>query len=155
MADTKANRTPYLATYDGVSIAEWSYLAGIVDGEGSFYVCYDKRNDNYFLEMSVANTARSLIDWLKEHFGGTERLSGQSRRKGCPSQWAWVVRGRKAEPIILRIFPCLVIKRRQADLALDFIGTYNDALDKVSVNKIRSRIKLEISSHNSLKGKAR
>ena len=155
MADTRPHLRPYLATYDGVSIAEWSYLAGIVDGEGSFYVCYDKRNDNYFLEMSVANTARSLIDWLKDHFGGTEKPSGQSRRMGCPSQWAWVVRGRKAEPIILRILPYLVIKRRQADLALEFIGTYNASLDKASANEVRSRIKSEISGQNCLKGKAR
>ena len=119
------NRVPYRASYSDIKDTEWAYLAGLIDGEGSFYVCYDRRNDVYSLEVAIANTARSMIEWLLEHFGGTEKLSGTPKHEGCPSQWAWVVRGRRAAPIIAGILPYLVVKVGQARLAEAFLATYD------------------------------
>ena len=147
--------TPYRESYAAVPEAHWAYLAGVIDGEGSIYVCYDKRHDIYFIEMSVANTARSLIEWLLENFGGTEKLSGRAERDGCPDQWAWVVRGRKAAPIIAGIMPYLVVKQRQAALAEEFLSTYIADKERSVKNQDRLRIKEAIGTLNCLKGKAR
>lgn len=150
-----AAQIAYHANYADIEPLKWAYLAGIVDGEGSIYVCYDKRNDIYFIEMSVSNTARSLIDWLLANFGGTEKLAGKAKRAGCPDQWAWVVRGRKAQPFISAIMPFLVIKQRQAVLACEFLDTYGNGGKRLSINAQRERIKAEISALNCLKGKPR
>ena len=71
----------------------------------------------YFFELSVANTARSLINWLSGTFGGTEKLSGAAPRETCLDQWAWVARGQQSFPIPQGIKPFLVVKRAQADVA--------------------------------------
>jgi hypothetical protein len=155
MATTLRSLIPYRENYELISVSEWSYLAGLIDGEGSIYICYDKRNDVYFMEMSVTNTARSLIDWLLGHFGGTERISGKSQDKAHPDQWAWVVRGRKAAPIIAGVKPYLVIKKQQANLAEEFIATYRDISERSFRNAERQRIKAEITNLNSFKGKKR
>jgi hypothetical protein len=109
----------------------------------------------FSFEMTVSNTARSLIDWLRANFGGTEKLTGKSVRQGCPDQWAWVVRGEKARPHLLGIRPYLVIKQRQADLAIKFLDLVASEPDAEKRVEPAERIKAEISALNSLKGKPR
>jgi hypothetical protein len=96
-----------------------------------------------------------MIEWLLEHFGGTEKLSGTPKHEGCPSQWAWVVRGRRAAPIIAGILPYLVVKVGQARLAEAFLATYDDPQERTELNAARLSLKEQITALNCLKGKSR
>ena len=45
------------------------YLAGIMDGEGSFYIGQDaKRERNFNSRIVIVNTDIKLIDWLHKTF---------------------------------------------------------------------------------------
>ena len=46
---------------------EISYLAGIIDGEGT--VSFMKRGENYFPTVTIANTSRKLLDWCGQKVG--------------------------------------------------------------------------------------
>ena len=150
-------RDNYAVPLESVSSEKRAYLAGLIDGEGSIYIAANRRNRtvHHFLEMSIANTARSVIDWLIKELGGTEKLAGKATRPGCPDQWSWVVRGYNAEPYLKAVLPYLVIKRRQADLALRFLKVSQCGLSAVAKSLKHAEMKRQMGGLNCLKGKAR
>jgi len=119
------------------SKTDWAYVAGIVDGEGSFCISRStiksKAGNPYFAydcKVSIANTSEVLIKWLKEKFGGRANVSngsgiskqarawGQTFAKPC---WRWTMEGYKNQTkFVLAILPYLVIKREQALVALEY-----------------------------------
>ncbi len=50
------------------------YLAGIMDGEGTFYRPAMKKKDRkrtyYYPRMVITQKERPLLDWTKKNFGG-------------------------------------------------------------------------------------
>ena len=52
-----------------LSETQKAYLAGIVDGEGCISFC--KIGSFLYLGVSVANTNKPLINWLRTNLGGT------------------------------------------------------------------------------------
>ncbi len=119
------------------SKTDWAYVAGMIDADGS--ICISKttakaRNGRpYWLfdcRTVVSNTSMDLMRWLKNKFGGYDKLTvnaiskkakenGQKSIKPC---YVWQMEGYKAqERFLLAILPYLVIKREQAILALEFV----------------------------------
>lgn len=107
-----------------------AYLAGIIDGEGciSGYIGYfrnntpahpKKRNDRVFvLYVSVVNTDRRMVDWVAARWHGSThtRKPGSGGHKPVHS---WMVQNsRGVRAVVEAALPYLVIKREQADLAL-------------------------------------
>lgn len=135
-----------------------SYIAGLIDGEGWIGVskvkCYanSRTRRGYFFKgnIAIANTNKSIIDWLKESFGGCVREDRRENRKRVLYQW-----GTQNPKYIIRfltvIRPYLRIKRAQADNLilfcqtfnqLSFIGEVNTSLD--SKWKVKKIVKPEI-----------
>lgn len=113
---------------------EWSYLAGIIDGEG----CVDavetkarsKKNvsPNFRIRLCVTNTSERLIVWIHDHFSGQVNLHhrpGQNRAtKNC---WRVIWTGGAAEHILRHCLPYMIVKKHQAELAFklrEMIGTH-------------------------------
>lgn len=97
---------------------ELSYLAGLIDGEGSIG-CYKNGNNSIVIKLSFGHTSKLLLDWF------TVKLSDfgnvywrESQRKNWKPAWHWVSQARKAEVILRATRKYLVIKGEQADLAL-------------------------------------
>lgn len=99
------------------------YLAGIVDGEGCINIVkYHKENRyRYRLQLRVINTNRELVDWIKERWGGwiTSRNRGSQR-----TVYEWIVTDQAAEDMLAEMNGWLIVKRDQANIALDFRATY-------------------------------
>ncbi len=102
---------------------KWSYLAGIVDGEGTFSIYYNKSCKNYNGRLTIPNTSMNLMKWLISNFGGRfdtfqpENLHGFNRKP----LHRWEPRGKKnREALTLGLIPHLVIKQEQAKLFLEF-----------------------------------
>lgn len=104
------------------------YTAGILDGEGciSIYIAkrWDKRQSKYVyrpvLEISIYQADERLIKWLVFHYGGKsyEHTMKNSSRPG----WQWTApRGKAREDFLLEILPYLLMKKEQAQLALDYM----------------------------------
>jgi hypothetical protein len=53
-----------------------AYLAGLFDGEGSINIFKqpnrkDRINPSYFLEISIGNTHKGVLQWVLENFART------------------------------------------------------------------------------------
>jgi hypothetical protein len=100
---------------------ERAYLAGIIDGEGTITpVVAGKRYEYPDVRIAVYGTDQRLLDWIKFRFGGR---TSAFQRKECPTHKAmltWVVTTHRCRAIIEAVLPYLVIKRRQAELLIEF-----------------------------------
>lgn len=94
-----------------------SYVAGIIDGEGCFYVAYSTNKDGYTqrqAQIIVTNTSVSLMEWLKANFDGTISLSNHSNPKHKQS-YRWILTGKKAISLAEEIRPLLIVKNNEVD----------------------------------------
>lgn len=109
---------------EGVSDTELAYTAGIIDGEGNIGIYPNTTKNGYpvfRLRVRVNNTNEWIIHWLQEKYAGsigiTSRKENSYRWKDA---WWWTVSCRKAGEFLEAIFPYLIIKKPQAELAIKF-----------------------------------
>ncbi len=105
--------------------AELAYAAGIIDGEGSFYIherppYRSSVSPSHTLSVSVSNTDRRMLDWMHERFGGTILVNKPPTNRAWSQAYQWRVSSRLAVTFIDQIYPYLVCKREQADIAVEF-----------------------------------
>ncbi len=108
-----------------------AYLAGFMDGEGTFSIVKTHqirrhvdgtkvKNVRYHLHVKITNTDKKVLDWIVEHFGG--QLSERKRIEGEKRKWELTISGNSSmEKFILSILPYLKVKILQAMVALDFV----------------------------------
>lgn len=104
-----------------------SYLAGIIDGEGS--ICVDlqrangkaRKHDYYCLRLSIVNTNKELMDWLKQTFEGN--YYAQKKHAGKKQCYTYRLFGDKLLNVIIACLPYFIIKRQQAELVQEFRKT--------------------------------
>ena len=99
----------------------WAYLAGLFDGEGyipcSFKKHHKGRKRNMEFWITVTNTYRPILEYLRVNFGGSiyESPSKSSKHKmSC----FWKLTSRNAFVVLSQIAPYLKIKREPANLVL-------------------------------------
>jgi hypothetical protein len=103
-----------------------AYVAGLFDGEGSIVIaCSPGRtkqsNPSYWLQVSITNTDKQLIEWLHATFGGhiADGSHAPSRVKQRPC-WAWRTTSKQAQSFLQKILPYLRTKKPQALIAIEF-----------------------------------
>ena len=106
---------------------QWSYLAGLFDGEGTCCIRTSKSKigtETLYLQTKIANTKVELMKWLIKNFGGVYYASQHEGRNSVEC-YQWMPKGKKNREIFfLGILPYLVIKRKQVMLALEFDRMY-------------------------------
>ncbi len=99
-----------------------AYTAGIIDGEGSIGVSLRKATQSYHLMVQVSMKLPTIIPkWLLTNFGGNYGEYKQSKRaygEGIIAKWS--IHGTAAQEFILSIYPYLMDKKDQAEVALVF-----------------------------------
>jgi hypothetical protein len=105
------------------SISEDAYLAGLIDGEGS--ICIYKQSRKYLgLNLCIVTTDRIFATRLAKTYGFA---ACSSKRHLDNPKWsqAYVlqVRGKWAVALLRRAMPYLLLKRPQAQLAIEFMDT--------------------------------
>jgi hypothetical protein len=101
---------------------EVAYAAGIFDGEGCIHIApYRKRGRPYHrLMVAVTNTDFPLLDWLHARWGGhLGKPLLTNRHRPCK---IWALSEGYAYPFLNAVYPYLIVKRRQAELALQFMN---------------------------------
>jgi hypothetical protein len=100
---------------------ELAYLAGIIDGEGCFYI--GKPGGHYTLRLFVMSTSKCLIDYLYKTYGGF-----QYSRKKENSSWKirheWFVDTLILEDLLPLLREYLIIKKEHLEVAIEFRKTY-------------------------------
>lgn len=96
----------------------WS--AGFVDGEGYIGLTRRKhRKDSYTLRMAVCNRDITPLNRLIELFGGIIRTD-PLKRDNWAQTYTWVMVGVHAASAIVQLRPFLLVKKQQADLAIQY-----------------------------------
>ncbi len=118
-----------------------AYLAGIIDGEGSIWISRSRKSNGfqYFLNTSVYNTDRRLVDWLSSlpfPCYTSERGPSRSRIARKPI-YIWSVSGREAQKMLAQIIPYSIVKQDHIQLALSI----NIGLQGQKVSGIEQRIR--------------
>ena len=114
-----------------------SYLAGIIDGEGSITIEIQSQNlrhnrkcDYYSLRLSVINTNLPLLNWIQDSFGGTVRS-----RKLVPNRrqcYTWNLYSHKAAEALAACEPYMIVKKNHVTVFLKFASTMTKANSRLS-----------------------
>ena len=104
-----------------------SYIAGLFDGEGSIYIqkSVRKRSTVYALSVRLHNSYSPAIEFCVRETGLGKRVPmkrGSSTPKYYKPMWAWSLKGREAEAVLKMMLPYLIIKRKQAELGIEFFS---------------------------------
>lgn len=104
----------------------YAYLAGIIDGEGSIFICRinNKKSGNqwYRLQVGCSMTEPQAIQVLREVFTPDTKqfIYRGGRKKGHKDVYQWLTTGKTAVKILKKLLPHLLVKNRQAKLAIEF-----------------------------------
>ena len=102
---------------------ERAYMAGIMDGEGSFTVCYNRKFRAFISDIGFCQTVKLLPKWFYDTFGGSLRRIQRKEfkfRRHKPI-WRWRIYGHEKIKFFIRaLLPYLRLKQKQATLALEF-----------------------------------
>ncbi len=102
--------------------AEWAYLAGLIDGEGSISL-------SHTVILRIGNTDMGIIGWLIDRFPDAKVAKANSNtsygHKLCLNvRW----NGRNAIEVLTHTLPYLQSKKRKlAGFALEFLGYVDDS----------------------------
>ena len=109
----------------------WSYLAGLVDGEGHISISKGLRSKTdgrthyygFMLQIGIDNTNVKLMKWLIQYFGGV--YYGRNRddvNDKWKSSYEWRPKGANNKKILLLgVLPYLILKSEQAKVALAYL----------------------------------
>ena len=100
---------------------EAAWLAGFLDGEGSFMVTRSFRKTcaapTYIAVVAAANTDIRLVERCKTLAGGCI-VGIKSKSDRWKDAYHWTLKGVGVGPVLVEIIPYLVSKKRQAELLL-------------------------------------
>lgn len=115
------------------SVAECAYLAGIMDGEGCFYIgnySHNKKTGtpHYQTTIKVSNCDEVLIKWLSDTFGGvySKYTPNQTPKNARKPVYLWGTSGKRLEHLCEIMMPYLVIKKNQAEIMLTMRKTFKE-----------------------------
>ena len=127
------------------SVEERAYLAGVLDGEGTFIIRRGRdatHGYKFQAVVRVTNTSWELIAWLHATFGGNvvRERDRRPNRKPC---WLWSLDGGTlVVPVVQQVLPYLRVKRRQAEVVLEFYKVRNPFGKRVSYGEWARRAAL-------------
>lgn len=125
IADSNHRRMATIPSLDlsGLSVAERAYLAGFTDGEGTITVVPARssaRRHSYYAIYTVVNTHLATMQHLASLLG-CGLLHQKNGGRDCKDVYKIIVRATADVLHVLEtLYPYLITKRRQADLAMTF-----------------------------------
>lgn len=103
-----------------MKVSEKAYTAGIIDGEGSISAYYAGYDGNLTMRVTVVQRQDrvEMLQFLKDRWGGS--IQNHDKSNGRNNTSAWVLLAMNAKKMLLKIHPFLILKKRQAELAVAF-----------------------------------
>ncbi len=132
-----------------------AYTAGIIDGEGCIYIRVSDRpipnkirTTFYGLVVEVKNTDSRMIDFLYERYNGLRKIERRETERG-KKVYCWVITGKRAVVFLESIYPFLVCKKDQVDIAVRFRKTFGKSYNNTGTPP--DVLKIRIECYNELK----
>lgn len=106
----------------GLSLAEAAYMAGFWDGDGHFTLVRCCRGKGYAPALGVANTCRDVLIWFRRKIGRESiRIHQYCPYKNQKLAFSLEIRGHNtAIGVIRAVLPYLIVRKRQAQLLLEY-----------------------------------
>lgn len=101
---------------------ELAYAAGIIDGEGCIRV-NKQGTRRHVVRVHVTNTDLRLVNWLRERFGGYIWTEDGHYMPNAKIRHVWEVSALKAAAFLEIVYPYLMLKKEQAEIALALQAT--------------------------------
>ena len=139
-----------------VSQEFWIYLAGMIDGDGSIMINTHKdhkakRGYCWEINVKVSNTQKVFLEALKKTVGGSVSRCGPSQY-GIRPVYQWKIGGNTARVTLDRIYPYLIIKKKQCMWAMQAleitIGHRRKGYDQVKSDKCLNMLRLKVKTFN-------
>ena len=142
-----------------VADVDWARLAAFIDGEGTISINESGKprkahwTPRISLQVMVTGTSVALMNWLQSTFGGTV-YSVKANGFGKRPIWRWQLNEKQAESILSRCRSFIIIKKEQANVALEFralksLGVRGKVVDQAIVEK-RKQYASKIREFNNL-----
>lgn len=100
-----------------------AYLAGLIDGEGCFYIGHVKQGKygngfQWHSCLKITSCDEELIIWLEKTFGGSKdyRYRWTSKQKFTRPVYNWQATGPMLDYLLPLVDPYLIIKKKQCDV---------------------------------------
>ena len=113
----------------------YAWMAGFLDGEGSISLRSEIRPNGQLIfrrRVCVVNTNEPVLQVFKDNFGGSLRARTYMKRYSFTARhkivYEWSLHGTKADQFISAILPHLRLKKRHAELWLEFSETVDHKL---------------------------
>jgi len=118
-------------TWNETAINAWT--AGVIDGEGTIQIVGHTRtkkekftHGSFQLRILVSNTRVEMIKMLIEFWGGNICVPKRNKESSVwATSYRWTVLAKRACNLLERCLPYFVIKRKQAELAIEFQNRIN------------------------------
>ena len=121
-----------------MTIVELSYLAGLIDGEGTISCSITKNKKDLLVlhkQLSIFNTNLVLISWITSRFTVHSRKRSEKWKEEHQVKWS----ATEASVILELVLPYLVIKKEQAEIFIALHKTKANAISK-ETHEYRQRL---------------
>ncbi len=117
--------------------SKYAYVAGLIESDGSITITqkrYGKEASNYFLRVTFSQKDGRMVDWLLGAIGGSAYLHYKTREKR-EAYHHWSIQHNQAKELLKKILPFLIMKKRQAEIGVQFQERVNVAVRKLQRNE--------------------
>lgn len=98
-----------------------AWAAGFLDGEGCIGIY--TQHERYVLNVSASQSVREPLEILLAMYGGSIHADNRPGGYGGRGVWAWRISGQRAADALIDVVDFLVVKRGQAEIALEFFSS--------------------------------
>ena len=111
-----------MATYKSasqLSNIDASYIAGLIDGEGTITLCRKHKNENRQLAVSISNTERELLEYVLQRVGAGKITGKKTTKSHHTPSFTYAIYNRQALSLLEQINVYLrTYKRQRSELIL-------------------------------------
>jgi hypothetical protein len=113
-----------------VEWVDWAKLAAFIDGEGCISIKSQRprgtKSRQHQIRITITNTDARLITWCSRVFGvGNSRWQQHRDNPKWKDAYRWEVTTRDAEWVLVNCLPHFILKRDQAEIALELHSDMN------------------------------
>ena len=113
----------------GQTPIDLNYFCGFFDGEGCIIVTTER------IRLSVDHTFPPVLEAIRDSFGG--EIYGPILKEGSKPNWRWQIGGGIQVAQLLKLMlPHLREKRRQAEIAIDWVGSLPNGAKRDALTRL-------------------
>lgn len=127
-----------------------SYIAGIIDGEGSICLTQNNANEYRSPSITVASTTYELMEYLKNNIGGSISTKKVYKETHKPS-WQWAIKTNKTIELLTEIKDYLLVpeKKYRANLIVNEYKAVTPRNGKYTEEMLAKKLDFEKRFFNS------